>query len=293
MIDQKLITFLTLLEEKNYTKTAAKLYVTQPSVTYHIKSIEKEYGITLFENPKTFELTDQGKVMLEYAKNSLIENEELINNFKKKDDNLILELAFTNMLSDMKNLSIIFDAARYNNLLFNCQSEHHDIIVDRVKKGELDFGVIDHNFYDDKLNYVTLLQNKIILVAKSDGKFRELNRITRETLQHETLIMGPSYSGLYDATMQAFKNKNIKLKNSNILYASTANLIVNLVENYDGIGFVYENCVIDKILNGSLKRVDLLNYEPYQNVYLIYSRNSVMYKNKQKFIDIFKKNKEA
>ena len=84
MIDQKLKTFMVLLEEKNYSKTAERLYITQPSVTYHIQNIEKEYGIKLFENSKTFELTDDGKVMLEYAKNSMIENEELVNNFKKK-----------------------------------------------------------------------------------------------------------------------------------------------------------------------------------------------------------------
>ena len=53
-----------------------------------------------------------------------------------------------------------------------------------------------------------------------------------------------------------------------IVNASNANLIVDLVDNYDGIGFVYENCVLDKILNGSLKRIDLLNYEPYGKITL-------------------------
>lgn len=293
MIDQKLKTFMVLLEEKNYSKTAERLYITQPSVTYHIQNIEKEYGIKLFENSKTFELTDDGKVMLEYAKNSMIENEELVNNFKKKKDREVLEIAFTNMLSGMKNQKYILGNLLDNNLFFNCYSYHHDIILDKIKKGEFDFGIIDHNFYDDKIEGITLFQNKIVLVAKANGKFQNKDRITRENLQQEILVMGCEDSGLYDATMQAFKNKNIKLKNTLILKGGSPDLIANLVENYDAIGFVYENTVIDKINNGTLKILELLNYEPYQNVYLIYSRTSVIYKKKQMFIDKFKKNNEG
>lgn len=293
MIDQKLITFLTLLEEKNYTKTAQKLYITQPSVTYHIQSIEKEYGITLFENAKTFELTDEGKAMLEYAKSSLIANEELVNNFKKTKDNLFLQIGFTKMLSGIKNLNSIFGFSLENNLYFNTYTLTHDSIVDKIKRGELDFGIIDHNYDDEQIEGINLFQNNIILVAKSDGKYMNTTRITRDNLMQAILVMANDGSGLYDATISSFKNKNIKLKNESILRADTINLMVNLVKNYDAIGFVYENTVIDELNNNKLKRLELLNYDPYQNVYLIYSKTSVMFKKKQLFIDRFKKAKEV
>ena len=293
MIDQKLITFLTLLEEKNYTKTAQKLYITQPSVTYHIQSIEKEYGITLFENSKTFELTDEGKAMLEYAKNSLIANEELVNNFKKKKDNQFLQIGFTKMLSGIINLNSIFGFSLENNLYFNSYTLSHDVIVDKIKRGELDFGIIDHNYYDEQIEGISLFQNNIILVAKADGKYKDISRITRDNLMQAILVMANDGSGLYDATLAAFKNKNLKLKNELILRSDSPNLMVNLIKNYDAIGFVYENTVTDELEKNNLKRIELLNYEPYQNVYLIYSKTSVMFKKKQLFIDRLKKTKEA
>ena len=58
LIDTRLLTFLTLLEEKNYTKTANRLYITQPAVTHHIKSLEKDLNITLFKDNKSFDLTN-------------------------------------------------------------------------------------------------------------------------------------------------------------------------------------------------------------------------------------------
>ena len=293
MVDQKLITFLTLLEEKNYTKTAQKLYITQPSVTYHIQSIEKDYNITLFENAKTFELTEEGKAMLEYAKNCLIADKELINNFKKSKENQFLEIGFTNILAGTKNLNAVFGFALENNLYFNCSCAHHDVILDKIKTGELDFGIVDHNFYDEKLESITLSQSNIVLVCDPNGKYRGVNRISRENLQNAILVMGNIESGLYESTINAFKMKNIKLKNNLILKSDSTNLIINLVRNYDGIGFVYENSVDEELNKGTLKRLELLNFNPYQNIYLIYSKTSNLFKKKQLFIERFKKNKEV
>ena len=161
MIDPKLITFLTVIEEKTYIKAAEKLFVSQPSVTYHIKNLEKEYGITLFKNSRDLELTDEGKVLAEYAKKCMIDDEELVNNFKKQNTESALEIGFTNMLVDMRTLSSIFDIAKSSDIYFNCKDEHYDIILDQLKRGELDFGIIDHSFYDEKLESINLFQNKI------------------------------------------------------------------------------------------------------------------------------------
>jgi DNA-binding transcriptional LysR family regulator len=117
--------------------------------------------------------------------------------------------------------------------------------------------------------------------------------MTRENLQNAILIMGNAESGLYESTINAFKSKNIKLKNNTILKSDSTNLIINLVRNYDGIGFVYESSVDDELNKGTLKKLELLNFNPYQNVYLIYSKASNLFKKKQLFIERFKKNKEV
>ena len=183
MIDQRLITFLAVIEKKTFLGAAEKLFITQPSVTYHIKNLEKEYGISLFKNSRNLELTPEGEVLYEYAKNCLIEEKELINNLKKKEENLIFEIGFTNMISDMKNIG---NYLKSTEMFINCQCDNYNNIVESVKKGELDFGIIDHSFFDDKLESVTLFQNKIILIAKADGKYANNNRITRNELHFLT-----------------------------------------------------------------------------------------------------------
>ena len=111
MIDSKLDTLITLLEEKNYTNTAKRMFITQPAVTHHIKAIEKEYDIVLFSNPKTFELTKQGQVLLEYAKASKM-SAKLLKNTLAKQASLTASIGITPMAVQCAGKRIISNLNR-------------------------------------------------------------------------------------------------------------------------------------------------------------------------------------
>lgn len=65
-----------LSEEKNITTAAERLYITQPALTYRLKTIEKELDTTLFVRmPRGLILTPQGEEFLRYADSMLREFE--------------------------------------------------------------------------------------------------------------------------------------------------------------------------------------------------------------------------
>ena len=58
----------TLSEEKNITKAAERLYISQPALTYRIKQIEKEFGVSIITRGKRgVLLTMEGEYIVEYA----------------------------------------------------------------------------------------------------------------------------------------------------------------------------------------------------------------------------------
>jgi DNA-binding transcriptional LysR family regulator len=60
--------FLTLSELLNYGKTARALYMSQPTITFQIKSLEESFGAKLFERDRQqVRLTDAGFAFREYA----------------------------------------------------------------------------------------------------------------------------------------------------------------------------------------------------------------------------------
>lgn len=60
--------FLEVVRQGSFSRAAARLHVTQPSISKMIKSLEDELGVTLLHrNAKQAELTDAGEALLEQA----------------------------------------------------------------------------------------------------------------------------------------------------------------------------------------------------------------------------------
>lgn len=61
--------FTVLAEVKNYWEAAERLYINQSTLSKHIKSMENELGILLFDrSTRHVELTRYGKALLPYAR---------------------------------------------------------------------------------------------------------------------------------------------------------------------------------------------------------------------------------
>ena len=58
--------FMLAAQELNFTKAAEKAYVTPQCLSDHIKRLENEYHVRLFERRPHLELTAEGKAMLRY-----------------------------------------------------------------------------------------------------------------------------------------------------------------------------------------------------------------------------------
>lgn len=80
--DFRLRVFLTLAQEKSFTKAAAKLGVSQPAVSNNVSELEKELGVKLFErlHGETV-LTPEGKVYMRYVEKYMSLSSELGNLF--------------------------------------------------------------------------------------------------------------------------------------------------------------------------------------------------------------------
>ena len=64
-----IIEFVSLVNNPSFSKTAEELFISQSSLSKHIRSMEKELGTPLFiRTTRSIELTDQGRLFLPYAK---------------------------------------------------------------------------------------------------------------------------------------------------------------------------------------------------------------------------------
>ena len=66
---KQLEAFVYVAEKKSFSKAAKELFLTQPTISAHISSLEKELNARLFvRNTKEVNLSDEGKRLYECAK---------------------------------------------------------------------------------------------------------------------------------------------------------------------------------------------------------------------------------
>ena len=85
--------FLAVADELNITTAAQKLYITQQTLSSHIKRLEDQYGVALFERRPKLRLTPAGERMVHYA-TRIVRLERMMNSefgdFSKKSGGILL-----------------------------------------------------------------------------------------------------------------------------------------------------------------------------------------------------------
>ncbi len=277
MFDTRLKTFLTLLEEKSYTNTAKKLYITQPAVTHHIKSLESDNNITLFKNTKTFELTKAGILLKEYAQIAIQHYNQFEAALSKQGNRIIANFAMTPMTSFcIKDLPHFNENIKKSKVRLNQFEYNYEIIMDKLREGIIDFAIIDNSFDSSIYDSFYLTKANLCVVAKTDGQYKDIDKISRDLANQATIILGSEDSGLYRSTMEALRDKNLRFKNNIIIYGNCVETLVNQILNYDGLGIIYEESIKNELQRGILKKINLFNFEASQNVYLIFNRTSFL-----------------
>ena len=83
---KQLEAFVKVAEENSFSKAAKELYLTQPTISAHITSLEKEFNVRLFiRNTKEVNLSDDGKLLYQYAKRMVEIEHEIESVFGQRD----------------------------------------------------------------------------------------------------------------------------------------------------------------------------------------------------------------
>ena len=70
---KQLEAFVQIADSGSFSKAAKDLYLTQPTISAHVSTLEKELNTRLFvRNTKEVKLSDSGTVLYDYAKQMIV-----------------------------------------------------------------------------------------------------------------------------------------------------------------------------------------------------------------------------
>lgn len=168
---------LTVFEEKNFSRAAKKLYISQPSLSQYIGRIENRLGITIFDrtaNP--IKLTNEGEVYIETAKNIL----NLVEQMKRKFHDISkLNIGKLNIGLTPSKANYILPKIlpcfkeKYPYIDLSITEASSSTLEELLAKDMVDICLMNLPLKNSNLEYVPILTERILLCAPHDYKFKK------------------------------------------------------------------------------------------------------------------------
>lgn len=169
---QELNYILCIAKHRNLTKAAQELYVSQPTLSKHLKKMELELDGKLFSRSGNYYIpTYLGRRYMEYARKILEVNQDWERelkdiSFSQKGE---LHVAFPLMRSSCMVPEIMAEFhEKYPQISVNFEEEAYDIQERLLLNDQLDFGIFNESRPHPKLTYEILLKEEILMVMRKD-----------------------------------------------------------------------------------------------------------------------------
>ena len=192
---QQLRILKAVATEKNFTKAAEVLYLSQPSLSKQIKTLEKNLDILLInrENNK-ISLTENGKVFLQYSERILALCEEscraLIDLKNGDRGNLTVGASQTIGTYLMPRVLALF-AQNYPQIDLKVQVNSTRLIANNVLNREIDIAVVGGEIPNELKKNLTIkhfVEDELSLIISKSHPFAKKKKINKENLYYLNFI---------------------------------------------------------------------------------------------------------
>ena len=164
---RELKSFVTAAKFRSISKAATDLGLGQPTVTTHIKKLEKELNMVLFDRvTRPIRLTLSGQTIFDLSQPLLDGLDSLAVRTSEAEERGPVTVASTPDIIPHSLLRVVkvFNSL-YPNVYLRIQSATRSEVIGMVRTGEVDAGVIQHPDRGDDLHFEPLFLYERVLIA--------------------------------------------------------------------------------------------------------------------------------
>lgn len=278
---RQLETFVSVVKLKSFSKAAENLYITQPTVSNHISSLEKELNTILVNRTnKNLTLTTAGTLLYEHAVEIINKRDNALfslNHFKGKIEG-ILEISSSTIPEQyflpelLKKFNKIYPHVKYCLNKFDTSQ-----VIANILSGKIDFGIVGAKKESKQLEYIEIMDDDIVLATPSSGKYKKMDSITLEMLLECPIILREEGSGTRKMVENSLSSKNISVNDLNVVaYIENTETIKECVKKGIGVTFISYRAIASDIENNAIKNISIEGFEFKRNFYFVYHRNRAL-----------------
>ncbi len=288
-------TFFVVAELGSISKAADRLYVSQPSISYSIKSLETQLGVKLFNRTgKGVELTPEGKNLkfyVESAYNSICIGERSIK--LESNSQMLGELSIgvpshIGVFFLSKYLSIFHK--KYPNIKIHISTRPTSKLVEFLELHKIDL-IVDAIPITGKNKDVLVKRltsfDCCFAVNKNNPLSKNNKPLSYQELSELPLMLPGKSSNTRNSINNYFLSSNIIV--DPVIEVSTTDMMIDFVRKDMGVGYFIEEAIRDELKNGSFVKICLKKPLPKQEIACAYIEDYLTI-GTQKFMQLLEEN---
>ena len=285
-----LIVFYHVARDESITRAADELCLTQPTVTYHIRTLERNIGIKLLEiKRQKVVLTTAGTGLYNYASEiyrQMCSAEQYLENLKEASLRVGISMTFSACAGQAASA---FERLYPGKKLVMRSATSGEIIEDIVNS-QIDLGIIVSSDYSGgKIRAERLSDNqKLVMVVSASSPIAKRQRLEFINLCGYPLIVGPESSATRRIMLKKLYVGGCSAPAPIIVEVNNVEWGISLVENGGGVGLYHVNSVARAIEEGRLKILPLSS-EIYVSVDAVTRADVPEHPMAEKFTAVFRK----
>jgi DNA-binding transcriptional LysR family regulator len=271
--------FLTIANEKSFSRAAEKLHRTQPAISLALQRLETELGERLIDrSAKDLALTDAGRTVIEYARRFENLSGELQLALAELRDNSAGRLSIG--ANESTTLYLLRHIERYRKLFPKVKVEVRRSLSSRIPSeivdGNLELGVISYDPRDDRLISKVIFTDALAFVVSPKHALASKKAISLRDLGGETFIAHNVLSPYRELVVREFQRQGVPLNMP--VEMPTVETIRRLVQAELGVAFLPMMCVQPDLEAGTLVSVKVKEMQIERKIYLLRpSRRALSY----------------
>ncbi len=242
---KQLEAFVLIANNKSFSMTAKELYLTQPTVSAYISTLEYELGEKLFyRTTKDVSLTEAGKKIYIYAKDMIELAEKIENAFKDESEKGQRQMVIS--ASSIPGAYLLPGIlAEFSRSFPNVEMRIHETdsmgVINDIREHRVDLGFVGTSTREKEVDFLPFCRYELVRVTPDTERFQELRekKLDLSWIEQESWLMREDGSGTYKETLNLLDNMGIHSEKLRVLarFNNTGAILLSIKEG-SGISIV-------------------------------------------------------
>jgi len=273
MIDFRLKVFQSVARNLSFTKASNELFITQPAISKHIKELESEYEVKLFNRiGNKISLTPAGNILLAYTERIISLHNEIkfeLSQLNGSTEGFLRIGASSTITQYVIPTALAKFNKRFPEIKLSLINGNTEFIEKRLLKNEIDIGIVEGKPTNTDIRYSPFLNDELLVFTSAQNTVIP-SSVTNDEFINLPLVLRERGSGTLEIIEKNLQQSQISPRQLNVLlFLGSTEAIKSFIKTGNGVGIVSRFALEQELSNNIFRLINTPELKFHRQFYFI------------------------